>query len=152
MARVSIIFDGFEDLAYEISKLGDEPLHNAVDEALNTTYHHIQQHVRAAAAQYGPRGGKGYATGAMKAAVYTGGVEWSGSTASIGVGFDLEAKGGYHSIFIMYGTPRHAPGNNGGIKKDKEIYNAIRGPHLNEEIEAIQIKAMEKYLILGGKR
>ena len=152
MAKVSILFDGFEDLAYEISKLGDEPLHDAVDEALSKAQEHVQRKVKAAAAKYGPRGGKGYATGDMKAAVYTGGVEWSGSTASVGVGFDLEAEGGFHSIFIMYGTPRHAPGNNRGIRRDKEIYNAIRGPHLNEEIEEIQLKAMEKYLTLGGKK
>lgn len=152
MARIQMLFDGFEDLAYEISKLGDEPLKNAVDEALSETQKLIQRKTAAAAAKYGPKGGKGYATGGMKSAIHADGVEWSGPVASVGVGFDLEAEGGFHSIFIMYGTPRHAPGNNRGIRRDKEIYNAIRGPHLNEEIEQIQLKAMKKHLTLGGKQ
>lgn len=150
MARIQMLFDGFEDLAYEISKLGDEPLRAAVDEALSETQKLIQRKTAAAAAKYGPKGGKGYATGGMKSAIHADGVEWSGPVASVGVGFDLEGPG-YHSIFVMYGTPRHAP-NNPGISQDRALYNAIRGTGLNAEIEQIQLKAMQKHLTLGGKQ
>ena len=152
MARVSILFDGFEDLAYELDRLQGESLHDAVDESLEAAQDYIQERVERASSRYGKGGGKGYASGRMKEAVYHGGVKWSGSTAEVGVGFSLDQPAGYHSIFIMYGTPRHGPGSNRGIAADKHIYNAMQGKGINAEIERRQIAIMEKYLTLGGRK
>lgn len=63
-------------------------------------------------------------------------VNWEGSTASINVGFDI-MSGGLPSIFLMYGTPRHAP-NHPGTNADKKLYNDIFGPKTKKEIAEIQ--------------
>lgn len=52
-------------------------------------------------------------------------VEWSGTVASIDVGFDIN-NGGLPSIFLMYGTPKHEPGHP-GTAKDQALYDAIYG-------------------------
>ena len=56
------------------------------------------------------------------------------------------------SIFLMYGTPRHAPGNqyggpvrpgaqeHPGTKADKELYDAIYGSKTQKDIAAKQQK------------
>ena len=71
-------------------------------------------------------------------------VKWSGTTAEIGVGFDI-SHGGLASIFLMYGTPKHGPvgkrpGATGhpGTKQDKKLYNDVYGSKAQKEIKAIQ--------------
>lgn len=141
MAKMSIIFDGFKDLAAEIDRSGGN-LKEAVDEALLETQDWIQNNVRHAAAPYAGKGLKGYATGAMyKTTIEDGRVEWHGTVAEVSVGFNLDEPGGWHSIFIMYGTPR--------IKKDQKVYNAIKGKQTLEEIAQLQEEVMRKYLTLG---
>lgn len=143
MARMSITFDGFSDLAADIDRAGGD-LHAAVDEALTATGNYIQQQVTAAAAPYATKGRKGYAKGDMYDAIKQDPpVTWSGSVAEVSVGFSLKEKGGWHSIFIMYGTPR--------IAKDQKIYNAIKGTKTKQEVEKIQQEIMGKYLQLGGE-
>ena len=62
-------------------------------------------------------------------------VEWSGKTAEIDVGFDIE-HGGLASVFLMYGTPR--------MKKDTKLYNAVYGSATKKKINEIQQKVFEK--------
>lgn len=73
-------------------------------------------------------------------------VKWSGTTAEIGVGFDI-SHGGLASIFLMYGTPRHGPigkkpGSTGhpGTKQDKKLYNDVYGSKTQKEVKEIQEK------------
>lgn len=139
MARMSLTFKGFEDLAYKIEQ-AEKDLRGAVDEALTETQNIIQGNTRQAAAKY-TKGGTKYSTGRMLAAVKPNtGPEWSGTIASVGVGFDLRKAGGYHSIFVMYGTPR--------MKKDVKLYNAIRGARTKQQVAQAQEKIMLEHLKL----
>lgn len=142
MARMSITFSGFADLAADIDRSGGD-LHKAVDEALTKTGEYIQSQVESAATPYAAKGLKGYATGEMYGAIKKDQIiYWNGQVAEVSVGFDLSAKGGWHSIFVMYGTPR--------MGKDQKVYNAIKGSKTKKEVEKIQKEIMQKHLKLGG--
>ncbi len=141
MAKMQILFDGFEDLAAAIDRSGGD-LKPAVNEALTKTSEVVQNNLIPAAAIYARKGIKGYATGKMYGTLITGdSVQWEGTVASIKVGFNLN-DGGWHSIFVMYGTPRMA--------KDQKIYNAIKGTKTRKDIADAQAEVMKKYLDLAG--
>lgn len=146
MAKMSLTFKGFDDLAHAIDKAGGN-LDKAAKVALISTQQHIQQNVTSAASPYASNGRKGYATGAMFRSILKGArIKQSGTILEVDVGFDLKAKGGWHSIFIMYGTPR--------IAKDAKVYNAIKGAKTKREIAEIQEKVMLKFLDIaknGGR-
>lgn len=143
MAKMSILFDGFEDLAAAVDDAGKD-LHAAVDEALTATQQIIKSNLIPAAAIYDRKGRKGYATGKMyRTIIKNSGVTWEGTVATVNSGFDLYDNGGWHSIFIMYGTPR--------IAKDQKIYDAIKGTKTKKEIAAKQQEVMQKHLKLGGE-
>ena len=144
MAKMSITFKGFEQLAEDIDAIGGD-LKNAVDEALTESQKLIQSNLQTAAAEYSRKGGgKGYTTGKMyQSIIKDPQVEWKGLIAEVGAGFELFARGGWHSIFIMYGTPR--------MSKDQKVYNAIKGTKTKNEIAKIQEEIMQKHLALGGK-
>lgn len=141
MARMSIIFDGFKDLAYKIDEAGGD-LHAAVDEALTETQFYIQNEVEKASIPYAHGGLKGYATGKMANSIVADGViHWTGTVAEVRVGYDLHQAGGFHSIFVMYGTPK--------MTKDQKVYDAIRGTKTKKDIARLQQGIMEKYLKIG---
>ena len=138
MARMQIIFDGFKDLAYRIDKAGGN-VEEAVDDALLQTQDWIQNSLTMAAVPYNAKGRKGYATGEMfRSIIKDRKIYWKGTVAEVRVGFELET--GFHSIFIMYGTPR--------IAKDQKIYDAIRGTKTQKEIAQLQEEVMLKHLSL----
>ena len=143
MAKMQILFDGFKDLADAVDRSGAD-LKEAVDDALTKTGDYISSATSSAASRYAKKGGgmKGYATGAMfKTIIKKDHVKWIGDTAEIGTGFKISQKGGWHSIFVMYGTPR--------MSKDTKIYNAIKGRKTKKEIAEIQQKAMQEHIKLG---
>jgi len=144
MARMSIIFDGFADLAEAIDRAGGD-LKSAVNEALTDTQKLIQNNLTNAAAVYAHDGLKGYATGAMYDSIIKDAqVHWMGTVAEVSVGFKISEKGGWHSIFVMYGTPRMA--------KDPRVYNAIKGTKTKKDIAELQQEVMQNHLKLGGDR
>lgn len=144
MAKMQITFDGFERLAAEVDRVTGQ-LEKAVDDALNETFDIVQHETESASAIYATKGGgrKGYATGNMYRAIKSDdGVKWKGSVAEVGVGFDFSKNGGFHSIFVMYGTPRMA--------KDAKVYNAIKGTRTKKRVYEAQEKVMRGYLSIGG--
>lgn len=142
MAKMGIMFDGFTDLLADIDRIGGD-LQAAVTDALQDTQNIVQQNVVTAAAPYAAKGLKGYATGAMYSSIISdGAVNWRGTEASIDVGFRLRTHGGFHSIFIMYGTPHN--------KKNMAVYNAILGTATKKQIKERQEKIMQMHLAFGG--
>ena len=83
-------------------------------------------------------------TGRTEASIVEEKPYWSGTGCSISVGFSI-SEGGLASIFLMYGTARHAPRNQYGSPKragakqtgfdaDKKLYAAIYGSKINKQI------------------
>lgn len=148
MARMSIMFDGFKDLAEMVDNVNPSALKPAVEKALTETAKYVQSNVDDAALPYANKGGglKGYATGAMYNALKKENpVTWKTPfIAEVSVGFNLHAKGGFHSIFVMYGTPRMA--------KDPKLYNSIKGTKTKKEVAKIQedILSVEFYKAVKG--
>lgn len=91
--------------------------------ALTRAQKHVQIKTQLASAKYV----KGYrfSSGAMKAGIWKKGVEMvSRLTYKVGVGFDIKhSKGGYHSIFIAWGTRSYRGGR--GTPRDMNLFNAI---------------------------
>lgn len=145
MAKMEIVFDGFKDLMARIDKAGGD-MKKAADEALTSTAKLVQSNVNAAASPYASKGRKGYATGEMfRSIIQSYHPTWeTPSVAAVNVGFDLKAKGGFHSIFVMYGTPR--------MQKDTKLFNAIKGAKTKKQIDEVQQKALEKHLAIGGAK
>lgn len=140
-SKMKIIFDGFEDLAAAIDRSGGD-LKVAVNDALTETQKLIQSRVTSAAAPYAGKGRKGYATGKMYGTIIAdGAVSWAGSVAEVDTGFRIRQSGGWHSIFVMYGTPKMA--------KDSAVYNAIKGSATKAQVAKLQEEIMQKYLNLG---
>ena len=147
MAKMSITFNGFVDLAADIDRAGGD-LHKAVDNALEETQEVVKSNLLPAAAIYDRKGRKGYATGKMyRSIIKDTKIDWIGNVAEVTVGFSTNdgstIAGFMHSIFVMYGTPRMA--------KDPNIYNAIKGSRTKKDIEKVQQEVMTKYLHLGGE-
>ena len=80
-------------------------------------------------------------------------VQVEGTTYFINVGFDV-SNGGLASIFLMYGSPKHAitryhgkkksTWNHPGMDADAVLYDLVFGPATKSEIEKIQKKTFEK--------
>lgn len=142
MASMKIIGNSFAELAEAVDKAGVD-LKTAVNDALVESQKIIQSNLTTGAAPYAAKGLKGYAKGDMYGTIIgDGAVSWFGSVATVNVGFELVQKGGWHSIFVMYGTPR--------MSKDPKVYNAIKGTKTRKEIVKKQEDTMKKYLKLGG--
>lgn len=72
-------------------------------------------------------------------------IVWEGTTAYLPVGFEIKGENGVRltSIFLMYGTARHAPANqygkypsesNKGVAQDKKLFDALWGSATRKEI------------------
>lgn len=139
MAKIKLgLEENFKDLLYRVEKVSGD-MRPAVDEALTELQRSIQDDVKAAAAKY-TKGGTPYSTGAMLGAIKpANGPEWAGTTAKVGVGFEIHKPGGggMHSVWMMYGTPR--------IAKDVKLYRAVRGAHIKHMANRIFTETLNKY-------
>ena len=150
--RFGLDFSGIADLAEKYDKLGGD-LQKITTKALEFIPEQINPEAQKAIAQH-RRTGK-----TASSLVQDQKVSWSGTVASIAVGFNI-ASGGMPSIFLMYGTARHAPSNqyggpyNGSIQtiQDKKLYDAFFGnktqKKISEEQQKIFLEGVEE--IMGG--
>lgn len=127
MARNTLKLDtkGFEQLLTKLDSLGGDMI-EVVDKALTDAGKKISEDThKAMAKQNLPAGGK-YSKGTTeKAIVDNPQVEWSGSRASIDVGFDFgkPGAGGY----LITGTPKMQP--------NKELNRMYKGKKYMKEIQ-----------------
>lgn len=72
-------------------------------------------------------------------------VTWNGLEATVYVGFHI-SRGGLPSVFLMYGTARHYPKDNGVFhsKPDNKLTEDIIGPKTQRVISDKQAKVFEK--------
>lgn len=142
--KFGLNFDGVAELSEKLEALGGD-LKKVAEEALAFIPGDVNPKLQAAMVKHNKTGK------ASRSIVTDAKVVWTGNVASIDVGFNLK-NGGMPSIFLMYGTPRHAPGNqyggpvrqgaqeHPGIKADTELFNAIYGSKAQKDIAAKQQK------------
>jgi len=150
--KFSLDFSNFADYAEQLENLGGD-LKRTADKALQETHKYITDNLERDIKKH-HRSGK-----LEKSLLRDSTVEWSGNIAEIDVGFDI-ANGGLSSVFLMYGTPKHAPANqygsasgeNPGMQANKELYNDIYGARTKREVKKIQEKifADEIHKRMGG--
>lgn len=122
MAKTRIEFEGFDEVIARLSKLEGD-VKGTTEQALQKTKQHIHENLKVAMQKHNRTGAT------IKSLDESSRINWQGSIGSIDVGFDL-SNGGLPSIFLMYGTPR--------MNKDQNLYNAIYGKKIKDEIMKIQ--------------
>ena len=120
--KAYIEFDGFDEIVARLYKL-DGNVREVTEDALKKTKQHVHKKLEAAMQKHNQTFETVHSLDDQTT------VEWTGSTASIDIGFHI-SKGGLPSIFLMYGTPR--------MKKDSKLYNALYGKKARDEIKKIQ--------------
>lgn len=128
--KLSLNFEGFSEILNKLEKLGKSS-NDTAETALVESKHYVHKNLESAMASHNRTGQT------ERALHYQDNVEWTGSIAEMGVGFDI-SNGGLASIFLMYGTPKMSP--------DKKLYNAIFGNKTRKEISEIQGDIFRNYL------
>ena len=123
LARMSLSFEGLDEMMKKLERL-DKDTKQVTEEALTKAHEIVTAKAEAAVRQL-PAGGR-YSRGDTAASLQrTPRIKWSGSEASVEVGFNIR-KGGLPSIFMMYGTPRYM--------KVQAMYDAFYGSQTEGEV------------------
>lgn len=134
--KITVDFAGFDMMKKQLDQLGGDATKRAIDSALKASQQVVAEQVSAAISPH-------TFTGQTKKSIVTNDpVEWTGDTASVGVGFDISG-GGLPSIFLMYGTKVHGQPH---IAPDRNLYNAVYGAATRKKILEIQEQAFNKVL------
>lgn len=126
--KLSLDFPMFDHLKQQLEKAGGNALKTAVDKALTESARFTDKELEKAIA---PHRKTGRTEKSLEGESRT---EWSGTTASIDVGFDI-SDGGLPSIFLMYGTKVHGQPH---VAPDRKLYNALYGSRVTNQIKKIQ--------------
>lgn len=137
--KIGLQVKGFEEYMAKLDELGGSgAMKKGVEKALVSSKEYVNPLIEQAMAKGNlPAGGR-YSTGDTKQSIdddMT--VEWEGLSASVKVGFDFK-ESGLTSIFLMYGTPKHAP--------VLGLYEAIYGGGTQRKIGKIQGAALTKVI------
>lgn len=125
--KLSVDFEGFNSMRSKLEEL-DGDVKGATESALKVSHQIVTRKVTDAMKPHND-------TGETSASIIREAeVQWSGSTAEVGVGFDIE-NGGLPSIFLMYGTKLHGQPH---ITPDKNLYNAVYGSKTKKEVREAQ--------------
>lgn len=150
--RFGIQFKGFDEMFANYQKLGGDTK-RIVGECLEAVPKLINPMLESDMAKHKRTGKTAQSISKDKP------VEWSGTKAQIPVGFKLK-EGGLPSIFLMYGTARHAPANQygtysgivKGITQDQKLYNDIYGAATQRKVAEKQQEIFTREIkkIMGG--
>ena len=137
MAKIAVEFAGFDEILKKLNKL-EADTKAITEEALQKSFDIVTRKAEAAIAKPNlPAGGK-YSTGKSAASLTrTLEVTWTGTEASAPVGFNVK-KGGYPTIFMMYGTPR--------FMKVQAVYDAFYSTQTEGEVLNAQKEVFYKAL------
>ena len=141
--KMSIDFKGFEEYAEKLDELNAD-LKSVIGKALQNSHDYVTANLHKEMKKHRN-------TGETEESIMGDSkVEWDGTTASIDVGFDI-TDGGLPSIFLMYGTPRHAPGHP-GTSADQRLYDAIYGKATKKKLNELQEKTLARAVkrVMGG--
>lgn len=130
--KLTLDFPMFETLKKQLNEAGGNTLTTAVENALTTSASYIDSQLKAAIAPHRRTG-----TVEQSLDTHPNKVEWSGTNASIQVGFNLD-DGGIPSIFLMYGTKVHGQPH---VQPDKKLYDAVYGSKNKRQVQKIQEEA-----------
>ena len=142
--RFGMEFKGFTEWAERYERFGGN-LKPVVDKMLNVAPEIINPRLEADIAKHRRSGSTARSIAKNQR------VEWFGYVAKMPVGFKI-SEGGFPSIFLMYGTARHAPANqygkasgtNNGMQADKKLYDDIYGPAVKRQINEKQKEIFAK--------
>lgn len=126
--KLSLDFPMFDHLKQQLEKAGGNALKTAVDKALTESARYTDEELEKAIAPHRKSGRT------EKSLEGESRPEWSGTNASIDVGFDI-SNGGLPSIFLMYGTKVHGQPH---VEPDRKLYNALYGSRVTNQIKKIQ--------------
>lgn len=129
--KLSLDFPMYDHLKQQLEKAGGNALKTAVDKALTESARYTDEELEKAIAPHRKSGRT------EKSLEGESRPEWSGTNASIDVGFDI-SNGGLPSIFLMYGTKVHGQPH---VKPDKKLYNAVYGSRVKNQVHKIQEEA-----------
>lgn len=134
--KLTLNFTAFEEYAEKLDELGGD-LKAVTEKALQNSHDYVTPKIHRAMRKH-RRTGRTEDSIADDAKV-----EWSGTVASVDVGFDI-LDGGLPSIFLMYGTPR--------VQKDQELYDSIYGSKTKKEVAKLQEKTFARAIkkVMGG--
>ena len=148
--KIGLEFEGFEELMSSLSKMGAD-IDRVTEKMLKKSADYVTKNVEKDMVPHSVD----YTGETKKSIVDNPKVDWeTDSQASVKVGFDI-GNGGLPSLFLMYGTPKHAPANqfgpasgeHPGIKKDKKLYNDFYGKETKNQIAKIQSDIYDEELI-----
>ena len=129
--KLTLDFPMYDHLKQQLEKSGGNALKTAVDKALTESVRYTDEELKKAIAPHRKSGRT------EKSLEGESRPEWSGTNASIDVGFDI-SNGGLPSIFLMYGTKVHGQPH---VEPDRKLYNALYGSKVKRQIQKIQENA-----------
>lgn len=149
--KYGIVSDELSELAEKIDRLNKDLLKPTVEKCLEVAPQVINPKLEAAMQKH-RRTGK-----TADSIIKNPEIVWEGTTAYIPVGFEIQGENGTHlaSIFLMYGTARHAPANqygkypsktNKGLKADEKLFDALFGRATQKEIAERQSEILHAAL------
>lgn len=143
--KLTVDFKGFKEVYAQLDKLNADTK-KITEEALEKSFEAVTPGIQAAIAPHHDTGDT------EKSLVTSAEVKWQGTVGSVEVGFDIE-HGGLPSVFLMYGTPKHAAANQygksgsvSGVTADKNLYESIYGRSTKNKVKKIQADIFNKAL------
>lgn len=143
--KLTVDFKGFKEMFEKLDRLNADT-RKITEEALKKSFETVTPGIQAAIK---PHKLTGETEGSL---TKNANVKWEGQVGSVEVGFDIK-NGGLPSIFLMYGTPRHAVGNQygrsgsmRGTPQDMTLYNSIYGTSTKNKVRKVQKEIFDKAL------